>query len=193
LPSEIRTDDNFRKFTYRSVDGTQKILYNTNMNQIKKNITNVKQKAAAVKIQSVARGVAVRKQKEANAEAAKRQKEANAEAAKRQKEAAKIQEEANAKTAAGRAVDIRKGELRKLLSDKKLEDFQKTKIFPKIKNAKTIQELEKIHDDIKKLRITESRINTGRSKPRGQTGRSMLTYEQQNSKKSVRKSGRALE
>jgi hypothetical protein len=196
LPSEIKTEDNLRKFRYTSVDGTQKILHNTNMNQIKKNITNVKQKAAAVKIQSVARGVAVRKQKEANAEAAKRQKEANAEATKRQKEAAKIQEEANAKTAAGRAVDIRKGELRKLLSDKKLEDFQKTKIFPKIKNAKTIQELEKIHDDIKKSRITKSKINTGqtgRSKPRGQTGRSMLKYEQQNSKKSVRKSGRALE
>ena len=211
LPSEIKTEDNLRKFRYTSVDGTQKILHNTNMNQIKKNITNVKQKAAAVKIQTVARGMAVRRQKEANAEAAKKQKEANAEAAKKQKEAAKKQKEAakkqkeanaeaakkqreaNAEAAAGRAVDIRKGELEKLLLTKNLESRKKNGFYLRITEANTIQELEKIQDDIKKSHITRPRINTGRSKPRGQTGRSMSKYEQQNSKKSVRKSGRALE
>ena len=211
LPSEIKTEDNLRKFGYTSVDGTQKILHNTNMNQIKKNITNVKQKEAAVRQKEANVEAEAKKQKEANAEAVRRQKEANVEAeakkqkeaAKRQKEAAKRQKEANAeanaKTAAGRAVDIRKGELIKrvkLLSTKNLESRKKNGFYLRIKNAKTIQELEKIHDDIKKSRITKSKINTGqtgRAQPRGQTGRSMLNYEQQNSKKSVRKSGRALE
>jgi hypothetical protein len=198
LPSEIKTEDNLRKFGYTSVDGTQKILHNTNMNQIKKNITNVKQKEAAVRQKEANVEAEAKKQKEANAEAVRRQKEANVEAeAKKQKEAAKRQKEANAeanaKTAAGRAVDIRKGELIKLLSTKNLESRKKNGFYLRIKNAKTIQELEKIHDDIKKTRITESRINTGRSKPRGQTGRSMLKYEQQNSKKIVRTGGRASE
>ena len=171
----------------------------------------MKQKAAAVRQKEANVEAEAKKQKEANAEAVRRQKEANVEAeakkqkeaAKRQKEAAKRQKEANAeanaKTAAGRAVDIRKGELIKrvkLLSTKNLESRKKNGFYLRIKNAKTIQELEKIQVFINKSRITKSKINTGqtgRSKPRGQTGRSMLNYEQQNSKKSVRKSGRASE
>jgi hypothetical protein len=178
------------------------------MNQIKKNITNVKQKAAAVRQKEANVEAEAKKQKEANAEAVRRQKEANVEAeakkqkeaAKRQKEAAKRQKEANAeanaKTAAGRAVDIRKGALEKLLSTKNLESRKKNGFYLRITEAKTIQELEKIQVFINKSHITKSKINTGqtgRSKPRGQTGRSMLKDEQQNSKKSVRKSGRALE
>ena len=208
LPSEIKTEDNLRKFGYTSVDGTQKILHNTNMNQIKKNITNVKQKEAAVRQKEANVEAEAKKQKEANAEAVRRQKEANVEAeakkqkeaAKRQKEAAKRQKEANAeanaKTAAGRAVDIRKGALEKLLSTKNLESRKKNGFYLRIKNAKTIQELEKIQVFINKSHITKSKINTGqtgRSKPRGQTGRSMLKYEQQNSKKIVRTGGRASE
>ena len=61
LPSEIKTEDNLRRFKYTTVNGKQKILDNTGMNEIKKNIENAKRKAAVTRIQAGARGMAVRK------------------------------------------------------------------------------------------------------------------------------------
>jgi hypothetical protein len=67
LPSEIKTEDDLKLFKYTTVNGTQKTLYNTNMNQIKKNIKNAKQVQAerAKSNANIAENMAVKARKAA--------------------------------------------------------------------------------------------------------------------------------
>jgi len=150
LPSEIKNEANLKRFKYTTVNGEQKILDNTGMNEIKKNIEEAKRAKA---------------NEEANrANKAQKVKEE----AKRASKAQKVKE--NAQVVQTELLRTKKRELINKLASKSNVEGRKKNGFPKrIKQADSMNKLETIESEIDKLTKTTS-SGYGRTQVSNQLG-----------------------